>query len=247
MGEVAGRQAFPTNGRVTNEIPLHLTVTLRSLPRVPGGGGGRVGTCVHARVYGLFTVGRQACACADWRAAQRGGLGAVAVTLHPSNKKNDSRSGPPEVILNRPTPSLRCRRCSGGPGLRRAATPAASKLLINAPLGRGCARVVAPSWREGEGHNGCMPHPRIFCWPFPTQNKQGRGAVNGVGGPCLHTPLTSGATLTRTRTRARSTLGLGGRGWEQEGGGGYYGRQYNHSASEPPPSSLSSPPRTVAD
>jgi hypothetical protein len=25
MGEVAGRQAFPTNGRVTNEIPLHLT------------------------------------------------------------------------------------------------------------------------------------------------------------------------------------------------------------------------------
>jgi hypothetical protein len=77
----------------------------------------------------------------------------------------------------------------------------------------------SPSWREGEGHNGCTPHPRIFCWPFPTQNKQGRGAVNGVGGPCLHTPLTSGATLTRTRTRARSTLGLGGGGWEQEGGG----------------------------
>lgn len=25
MGEVAGRQAFPTNGRVTNEIPLHLS------------------------------------------------------------------------------------------------------------------------------------------------------------------------------------------------------------------------------
>jgi hypothetical protein len=44
MGEVAGRQAFPTNGRVTNEIPLHLTSNGRKNVRM-------LVRCGHTVIY----------------------------------------------------------------------------------------------------------------------------------------------------------------------------------------------------